>query len=58
MDTTGYMILGFGVAFSVIFLHLASFVIRSRNLSRDLEYLEQLDKKAPKETSARRKRKK
>jgi hypothetical protein len=58
MDNTGYMILGFGVAFSVIFLHLGSFVIRSRNLARDLEYLEQLNKKAPKKTSARKKRKK
>lgn len=58
MDTTGYMILGFGVAFSVIFLHLGSFVIRSRNLTRDLEYLERSNKKTPKQTSARTKIKK
>lgn len=58
MDTSGYMILGFGVSSSVIFLHVWSFVVRSRNLARDLEYLEKLDKKAPKKTSARKKQKK
>jgi len=56
MDNTGYMILGFGVAFSVIFLHLGSFVVRSRSLARDLALLEQLNKKTPKK-SARKKRK-
>lgn len=48
MDSTGYMILGFAVAFSVIFLHLGSFVVRSRNLARDLDALEQFNRKASK----------
>lgn len=57
MDTNFYMILGFTVAFSVIFLHLGSFVVRSRNLARDMELLERLNKKASKK-SAQKKRKK
>jgi hypothetical protein len=58
MDSTGYMILGFAVAFSVIFLHLGSFVVRSRNLARDLDTLEQFNRKASRKKGAGKKRKK
>jgi hypothetical protein len=43
-DTTGYMIAGYAVAFIVMGLYVASIYIRSRNLKRDKETLEELDK--------------
>lgn len=59
METTNYMILGFAVIFTVLFVHIASFSIRSRNLTRDLEILEGLQsqpvKKAKKASKAKRK---
>ena len=58
MDSSAYMILGFAVAFSVIFLHLGSFLVRSRNLERDLSYLEQFNKISQKKKATRKKRKK
>ena len=57
METTNYMILGYGVIFAVLALHLASFVVRNRNLQRDLEMLEQLEKKTPRRKPVRKKRK-
>lgn len=56
METTNYMILGFAVIFGVLFLHLASFVVRSRSLNRDLAMLEQLDKKPAKKKAAKKKK--
>ncbi|MBV6396716.1 MAG: hypothetical protein HFACDABA_02316 [Anaerolineales bacterium] len=44
-DTSQYMILGYAVFFVVSALYLASLFIRSRNLHRDLETLEELDRK-------------
>lgn len=45
-ETTGFMLLGFAVIFGVLFLHVASLVIRQRNLKRDLEVLEEVSKKS------------
>ena len=42
-DTTGYMIFGYVVIFAVMFLYLASLVVRNRNLQRDAEILEDLE---------------
>jgi hypothetical protein len=57
-ETTGYLILGYTVIFGVLFLHLASFVVRGRNLRRDLQMLEQFEKKPSnkKKASGRKKR--
>jgi len=41
-DTSGYMIAGYIVAFSVMAIYLLSLVIRWRNLSRDIEALESI----------------
>ena len=43
-DTSGYMIAGYAVAFIVMGIYVASLYIRSRNLKRDQETLEQLDR--------------
>jgi hypothetical protein len=43
-DTSGYMIAGYAVAFIVMGLYVASMYVRSRNLIRDKETLEELDK--------------
>lgn len=57
-ETTNYMILGYAVIFGVLFLHLASFVVRNRNLHRDLEMLEKLNKKSSNRASKRKKKRK
>ncbi len=44
-DTSGYMLLGYGFLFVVMALYLASLYIRQRNFKRDLELLEELEKK-------------
>ena len=44
-DTSPYMILGYAVFFIVSAIYLASLVIRNRNLQRDLETLEEMEKK-------------
>lgn len=46
-NTMGYMIAGFGVIFGVMIFYLASLIIRWRNLSQDMEALEQLEKTNP-----------
>lgn len=56
-DTTSYMILGYAVIFGALFLHLASFFVRNRNLHRDLEMLEKLNKKSSGRSGKRKKRK-
>jgi len=43
-DTSGYMILGYTVAFTVMTLYVFSLYIRNRNLQRDLSMLDELDK--------------
>jgi hypothetical protein len=43
-DTSSYMIAGYAIFFGVSLIYLISLFIRSRNLRRDLETLEDLDK--------------
>lgn len=44
-QTLNYMIAGYIVIFGVMLLYLVSLVVRRRNLSQDLEILEDLEKK-------------
>ena len=44
-ETTRYMIAGYSVIFSVIFLYIVSIFIRRRNLQRDLEILIEMEVK-------------
>ena len=43
-DTSGYMIAGYVIAFSVMGIYLLSLVIRWRNLLQDLTMLEDMQK--------------
>jgi hypothetical protein len=56
-ETTSYLILGYAVIFAVLFLHLASFVVRNRNLRADLELLEKFEKRPSKRRAPKRKKK-
>jgi CcmD family protein len=44
-DTSTYMIAGFAVSFFTLGIYVFSLYLRSRNLNRDVETLEALDKK-------------
>ena len=44
-ETTRYMIAGYAVIFSVMFLYILSLVIRRRNLERNLETLKEMEPK-------------
>jgi hypothetical protein len=44
VDTSGYMIAGYIIAFTVMTLYVISLVTRWQNLRRDLTALEELDK--------------
>ncbi len=44
-DTSQYMIIGYAVFFVVSAIYLVSLMVRNRNLQRDLEALEEMDKK-------------
>jgi hypothetical protein len=44
-DTSGYMYLGYGFLFVAMALYLGSLYLRQRSLKRDLELMEELDKK-------------
>jgi len=44
-ETTRYMVAGYSVIFSVIFLYVVSLIVRRRNLKRDLEILDELESK-------------
>ncbi len=46
-DTSVYMIAGYAVFFVVTLIYLASVVVRTRNLHRDLDSLETLEKQEP-----------
>jgi hypothetical protein len=46
-DTSGYMIAGYVVAFTVIGLYLMSMYVRKRNLNRDLETLQSMQSEKP-----------
>jgi len=43
-QTTSYMIAAYAVIFSVMFIYLVSLVLRRRNLTQDLEILEDIQK--------------
>ncbi len=43
-DTAGYMIAGYAVIFGVMLVYLISLIVRQRNLYRDLESLEEIEK--------------
>ena len=43
-DTSGYMIAGYAIAFLVMGLYVVSLLLRNRNLKKDLEMLEEMDK--------------
>lgn len=45
IETTNYMIAGYAVIFGVMTIYLVSLFIRRRNFERDLETLEELEKK-------------
>ncbi len=44
-DTSGYMYLGYGFLFVAMGLYLASLYLRQRSLKRDLELMEDMEKK-------------
>ena len=44
-DTSGYMIAGYAISFLVMGVYTLSIYLRKRNLKRDLETLESLDRK-------------
>jgi hypothetical protein len=44
-ETTRYMIAGYSVIFSVMFIYIVSLFIRNRNLKRDLDLLNELEQK-------------
>lgn len=43
-ETTNYMLLGYGVIFTVLAIYLISLYIRQRNLKRDEDLLEEIEK--------------
>ncbi len=43
-DTTGYMLLGFGVIFTVMAIHIFSLYQRRRSLLLDLDLLEEVER--------------
>ena len=44
-ETTRYMVAGYSVIFTVMFLYIVSLFIRRRNLKRDLEILNEMEAK-------------
>ena len=42
-NTNTYMIAGFSVIFGVMLLYVLSLIVRRRNLTQDLELLQELD---------------
>ncbi|MBI2333651.1 MAG: hypothetical protein HYU84_16115 [Chloroflexi bacterium] len=44
VNTDGYMVAGYIVAFATMGIYLLSMYLRSRNLKRDLETYESMDK--------------
>lgn len=44
-NTLNYMLMGYGVIFGIMFIYLASLVVRWRNLKQDEQMLEDLDQK-------------
>ena len=44
-ETTRYMIAGYSVIFTVMFLYIVSIFIRRRNLKRDVDMLNEMEAK-------------
>jgi CcmD family protein len=44
-ETTRYMVAGYSVIFTVIFLYIISLIVRRRNLKRDLKILNEMEQK-------------
>ena len=44
-DTTDFMIAGYAVIFSLLFIYLGSLIVRWRSLKREQHILEEIDKK-------------
>lgn len=42
-ETTNYMILGYAILFVILAVYLVSLYLRSRNLRRDVELLEEIE---------------
>lgn len=49
-DTTGFMVLGLAVILGLMLLFVVSLVVRARNLRRDLELLQDLERERSPET--------
>lgn len=47
-DTSGYMIAGYTITFLVLAVYVASLYLRNRNLQRDMDMLEEIEKPAAK----------
>ena len=47
-DTSGYMFLGYGFLFVMMAIYLISLYLRQRNFKRDVELMEELEKKEKK----------
>jgi hypothetical protein len=45
-DTWNYFLLGYAVFFGVIGLYVISYFVRNRNLKKELELLEELDRES------------
>lgn len=43
-NTTGYMVAGYAISFITMGIYVISIYIRNKNLKRDLEMLEDMDK--------------
>lgn len=56
-NTSGYMILGYAVVFTVMAIYLFSIFIRNRNLKRDIEALGSLQIERPKKVKTKSKKK-
>ncbi len=56
-NTSGYMIAGYVVVFTVMAIYLFSIYIRNRNLKQDLETLESLQAEKPKAVQKKSKKK-
>jgi hypothetical protein len=47
-DTSGYLYLGYGFLFVMMAIYLISIYLRQRNFKRDVELMEELEKKEKK----------
>lgn len=53
-DTSGYLIAGYTIAFTIMTIYVASLFVRRRNLQRDLQALTELQSEKKAELPARR----